>query len=108
MELRSAYRTTLLLTETKKVNGLMDNEPHANFATPEEICYILREVLKKTLKNQTRTAEKLRKEADRRMKKLEGLFINQWGTLMESLVEGDPEILLQARGIEVQSTNVSG
>ena len=59
----------------------MENEPLANPATPEEIWAILREVSKKQ--------ERLAEEADRRMKKLEGLFTSQWGALMESLVEGD-------------------
>ena len=87
----------------------MDNEPHANPATPEEIWAILRSVSEKQEKS-AEEAEKRRKEADRRMKKLEGLFTSQWGALMESLVEGDLVALLQAQGIEVESTHprVSG
>ena len=82
----------------------MENKPHANPATPEEIWAILRSVSEKQEKS-AEEAEKRRKEADRRMKKLEGLFTSQWGTLMESLVEGDLVALLQERGIEVESTH---
>ncbi len=101
----------------------MENGAHANPATPEEIWAILREVSRKQ-EETAREAEKQRKEADRRqeeanremkearqrMKKLEGMFTSQWGTLMESLVEGDLIALLRERSIEVQSTHprVSG
>ena len=44
-------------------------------------------------RNQDRTAEQLRK--------LERLFVGQWGKLMESLVEGDLVRLLQERGVDV-------
>ena len=54
----------------------------------------------------TREEEKrLQKEIDKKMKELQGLFTSQWGKLMESLVEGDLVALLQARGIEVESTH---
>ena len=43
------------------------------------------------------------KEADKRMKKLEGMFTSQWGKLMESLVEGDLVGLLTGCGIAVHS-----
>ena len=82
----------------------MEYELHRNPATPEEIWAILRSVSEKQEKS-AEEAEKRRKEADRRMKKLEGLFTSQWGKLMESLVEGDLVVLLQARGIEVESTH---
>ena len=108
----------------------MENELHANPATPEEIWAILREVSKKQEKS-AEEAEKRQQEADRRqkeidrqleetrrqmqdtdrrLKKTDELFNSQWGKLMESLVEGDLVALLQARGIEVQSTHprVSG
>jgi Holliday junction resolvase-like predicted endonuclease len=48
--------------------------------------------------------DKLFKESDKKLKKLETLFISQWGKLMESLVEGDLIPLLQARGIKVDQT----
>ena len=80
----------------------MENELHRNPATPEKIWA--------TLDRITEKQEKSAAEADRRMKKLEGLFTSQWGALMESLVEGDLIPMLQARGIEVESTHprVSG
>ena len=65
----------------------MENELQREPATPEEIWAILREV------------SKSQKETDRRLKKLAGLFTSQWGALMESLVEGDLVLLLQARGL---------
>ena len=71
----------------------MENRSHQQPATPDEIWAILREV------------SKSQKKADRRMKKLEGLFTSQWGALMESLVEGDLVPLLQARGITVRYTH---
>ena len=89
----------------------MENEPHANPATPEKIWATLDRITEKQEKS-AEEAEKRRKEVDRemkearqRMKKLEGLFTSQWGVLMESLVEGDLVALLQERGIEVESTH---
>ncbi len=43
------------------------------------------------------------KKSDKRMAKLDELFIGQWGKLMEALVKGDLVKLLQERNIEVQS-----
>ena len=97
----------------------------ANPATPEEIWAILRSVSEKQEKS-AEEAEKRQQEADRRqkeidrqleetrrqmqdtdrrLKKTDELFTSQWGKLMESLVEGDLVVLLQARGIEVESTH---
>ena len=64
-------------------------------------------------KKAERQMEELReqmKDTDRRLKKTDELFNSQWGKLVESLVEGDLIALLQARGIEVESTHprVSG
>ena len=78
----------------------MENQSHQQPATPEEIWAILREVSKSQ-----ETAARDRKEIDRRLKELAGLFTSQWGALMESLVEGDLVPLLQDRGITVQSTH---
>jgi hypothetical protein len=44
------------------------------------------------------------KEADRRMRKLQGLFTSQWGKLIESLVKGDLVPVLNGRGIPVHDT----
>ena len=104
----------------------MENKPHANPATPEEIWAILREVSKKQeesapgrrrtisrkltggRKNSPGGRRKLRRQmqdTDRRLKKTDELFNSQWGKLLESLVEGDLIALLQERGIEVESTH---
>ena len=50
------------------------------------------------------------KETDKKIKAAFDLFTNQWGRLMESLVEGDLIKLLQQRGIAVDhtSTRVKG
>ena len=50
------------------------------------------------------------KETDKKIKEAFDLFTNQWGRLMESLVEGDLIKLLQQRGIAVDhtSTRVKG
>lgn len=45
------------------------------------------------------------KEADRRFRQADGKFDSRWGQFMESLVEGDLVPLLQARGIEVDTTS---
>lgn len=45
-----------------------------------------------------------RKEMDKSIKKAFDLFTNQWGRLIESLVEGDLVNLLRQRGIEVEHT----
>ena len=108
-----------------------------NPATPEEIWAILREVSKKQEKSAEKfdkpiaeadrrqkqidrqleetdrrqeETDRQMQDTDRRLKKTDELFTSQWGKLMESLVEGDLVALLQARGIEVQSTHrrVSG
>ena len=50
---------------------------------------------------QREEAERIRKEADARLRKMEGIFIGQWGKLMESLVEGDLVRLLRERGVDV-------
>ena len=108
----------------------MENQPHQETATPEEIWSILRatsdksaretEELKQLIKENEKLVEKLiretgetgkqMKETDRRLRKLDELFNSQWGKLVESLVEGDLVALLQARGIAVQTTHprVSG
>ena len=108
----------------------MDNELHRNPATPEEIWAILRSVSEKQEKSSEKfdkliaEADRRQKEidrqleetwrqmqdTDRRLKKTDELFNSQWGKLVESLVEGDLVALLQAQGIEVESTHprVSG
>ncbi len=104
----------------------MENELHQDPATPEEIWNILRAVgkqseevreqMKDTDRQMKETDRQMKetglqmKETDRRLKKLDELFTSQWGKLVESLVEGDLIPLLQARGIEVQTTypRVSG
>jgi len=45
------------------------------------------------------------KETDKKIKAAFDLFTNQWGRLMESLVEGDLVNLLRQRGIQVEHTS---
>ena len=104
----------------------MENELHRNPATPEKIWATLDRITEKQEKSAQET-EKIKKliaetarrqeetdrqmkETDRRLKKTDELFNSQWGKLVESLVEGDLVALLNARGIEVESTHprVSG
>ncbi len=98
----------------------MENQPHRDPATPEEIWNILRVVSERQEKASRETEElkKLMKETDRQMqetdrqiqetnrqlKKTDARFNSQWGKLMESLVEGDLVPLLQARGVTVERT----
>ena len=58
---------------------------------------------KKAERRQKETDRQM-KETDRRLKRAEDLFTTQWGKLMESLVRGDLVALLNARGIEVETT----
>ncbi len=44
-------------------------------------------------------------ESEKRMNRLEELFVTQWGKLVESLVEGDLVPLLRSRGIAVEQTS---
>ena len=89
-------------------------------ATPQEIWEILREVSavqQETARRMQETdrrmqeTDRLMQETGRRMddnsseiRRLNELFTNQWGTLMESLVEGDLVRLLQQRGVAVRHT----
>ena len=85
----------------------MENQSHQQPATPEKVWATLDRIAEKQEKA-TLDMEKIRKrqkQTDRQVKKLAGLFTSQWGKLMESLVEGDLVPLLQARGINVQSTH---
>ncbi len=85
----------------------MENQSYQQPATPEKVWATLDRIAEKQEKA-TLDMEKIRKrqkQTDRQMKKLAGLFTSQWGKLMESLVEGDLVPLLQARGINVQSTH---
>ena len=101
----------------------MENELHRNPTTPEKIWATLDRITEKQEKSAAeadrrqkkaeRQMEELReqmKDTDRRLKKTDELFNSQWGKLLESLVEGDLVALLNARGIEVESTHprVSG
>ena len=92
----------------------MENKLSHQSATPEEIWDILRELSEsqkdtdrrmKETDRQMKETDRQMKETDRRMKKLDGLFTNQWGALIESLVEGDLVTLLQSRNIPVQHTH---
>ena len=66
-------------------------------ATPEEVWA----TLYKVSKGQEETDRQL-KETGKHLKRLEKLFEDQWGKLMEALVKGDLIKLLNERKIEVQ------
>ena len=98
-------------------------------ATQQEIARLLKEQAKETdqlLKKQAKETERREKENEQRIKeneqrikenerrdryfnqrfkKLDTLFSNQWGALIESLVEGDLIPLLEERGIRVDETD---
>ncbi len=67
----------------------------------KEMARELKEAALETDRLITRQAE----EADRRFRQADGKFDSRWGQFMESLVEGDLVPLLQARGIEVDTTS---
>ncbi len=76
--------------------------PTSAVSTPDEIWKILKETI--------RGIEELRlsqKETDKQLKKTEALFNTQWGTLMESLVEGDLIAILNQQGIPVENTSIN-
>jgi Holliday junction resolvase-like predicted endonuclease len=52
----------------------------------------------------TREQDAKSREQDKKVKDLNKLFVNQWGYLVESLVEGKIVELLNERGIKVQHT----
>ena len=105
----------------------MENHLHNEPASFEEIRAILKEVsemqrenererkkteemFKENERERKKTEELFKetdrqmKETDRRLKKLDELFTNQWGALIESLVEGDLISLLKERNIAVNHT----
>ena len=109
----------------------MEHNQNQQPATPEEVWAILRSVstkqqelsrLQKETDQQMKEISRMIKEAeeqqketdqqmketdrriDKRMKKLEHMFTDQWDKLMESLVEGDLVALLKARDINVFTT----
>ena len=59
---------------------------------------------RKELDRQLKEIGKCMKETDRRIDKMYARFNGQWGSLVESLVEGKLVELLQARGIDVHET----
>ncbi len=61
--------------------------------------------LKEAALETDRLLTKQAKDADRRFRQADGKFDSRWGQFMESLVEGDLVPLLQARGIEVDTTS---
>ena len=96
---------------------MTDGNAHRDPATPQEIWEILREVsaaqqdtarrMQETDRRLQATDELITRQtraADRRMDELDKLFNGQWCRLIESLVEGDLERLLQRRGIAVHHT----
>ena len=99
---------------------MTDGNGHRDPATPQEIWEILREVSavqQETARRMQETdrrmqeTDRLMQETGRRMddnsseiRRLNELFTNQWGKLIESLVEGDLVRLLQQRGVAVQHT----
>ena len=98
----------------------MENHLHNEPASFEEIRAILKDVselqrenerlFKENQRERKKTEEMFKetdrqmKETDRRLKKLDELFTNQWGALIESLVEGDLASLLKERNIAVNHT----
>ena len=66
----------------------MEHEQQHHTATFEKINATL-DRISEMQKKAALEMEKQRRAADKRMKKLEGMFTSQWGKLMESLVEGD-------------------
>ncbi|MGQ9863721.1 MAG: hypothetical protein ACUVRD_04475, partial [Bacteroidia bacterium] len=61
--------------------------------TDRQLREILRDLAQQIRENDKQTTRKLRQ--------LEGLFVGQWGKLVESLVSGDLVRLLKERGLEV-------
>ena len=96
---RQMQETDRLLKETKKEADRRMKETDRQMQETDRRMEETDRLLKETIK-----------ETDRRMKKLDSLFTNQWGALIESLVEGDLVPLLRKRNILVRRTvtNVPG
>lgn len=98
---RSVYQK-----KTKCVSGGV-SEPTAVYSaeapTFESVWKILQENAR-FLKEFAQEQQESARAAEKRMDKLESLFVTQWGRLVESLVEGDLVPLLNSRGIAVQQT----
>jgi Holliday junction resolvase len=80
---------------------LMFQETDKKFQETEKL---IREMSRETDRKFQETDRKFQ-ETDKKLRKLEDLFIGQWGKLMESLVDGNLTRLLQERGIDIQTTS---
>ena len=82
----------------EKINATLDR-----IAEKQEKAALEMEEMREKEKQYLEQEKQRQKAADKRMKKLEGMFTSQWGKLMESLVEGDLIGLLTGCGIAVHS-----
>lgn len=57
------------------------------------------------LREQSKETDRQFQETDKKIDKLAGMFGNQWGRLMETLVAPDVARLFQERGVQVMGTN---
>ncbi len=97
----------------KRAKSVSDgvSEPTAVYSTEaptfESVWKILHEnarLQRDLIQEQKAFVQESARAAEKRMDKLESLFVTQWGKLVESLVEGDLVPLLNSRGIDVQQT----
>ena len=108
---RRMKETDRLLTEKMQETDRMIKE---TVQAGKETDRLLKETMQETdrlltekMQETDRLLKETMKESDRRMNKLQGRFDNQWGVLMESLVEGDLVPLLRKRNILVRRTVTS-
>lgn len=75
-------------------------------AEQKEIARLQKETarLQKETDRQLKETDRLQKETDRQLKEYHRSFNNQWGRLVEALIEGQLVYVLNGRGIEVEFT----
>lgn len=91
------------VSELQRENERLFKENQRERKKTEEMFKENERERKKTEELFKETAQQM-KETDRRLKKLDELFTNQWGALIESLVEGDLVSLLKQWNIAVNHT----
>jgi Holliday junction resolvase-like predicted endonuclease len=100
---KSLMHTTALIEKISKETDKKFQETNLKFLeTDKELQELIR--YSKEQDARSRNLDSKSREQDKRVKELNKLFVNQWGYLVESLVEGKIVELLNDRGIKVQHT----
>ncbi|MDX9791229.1 MAG: hypothetical protein RBT61_10395 [Candidatus Kapabacteria bacterium] len=96
-----------LLNETRQVLDSKFKETDSKFKETDSKFKETRQILDSKFRETDRLIKEMvaeRKQQDKKTRDLERLFVNHWGELVESLVEGKLLHLLNNRGIKVNQT----